>query len=177
MGEFKGYCQCDGGVEKVYRYSCLMAVVESIIPTVKYVQDNILPEDIYKEDGYGIVCKPHVSVLYGFHDEKIDIEKLKELISNYKTFTININKLSCFENEEFDVLKFEVSADSLIGMNKECRDTFEHTLQFPYNPHITIAYLKKGTAKKYESVISSLSIDVFKMVYSRVDGSNIKFNL
>lgn len=176
MGEFRGFCKCDGGIEKIYQYSCLMAVVNGILPTLKYIQDSIDAEDVYKEPGYGLECKPHVSVLYGFHDDKMNLDELNKVLSEYKPFEISLTKISCFENIEFDVLKFEVKCETILEINKRCRDTFEHTLQYPYNPHITIAFLKKGTAKKYVSDIA-FSIDISDMVYSRVDGTKIKIQL
>lgn len=60
-----------------------------------------------------------------------------------------ITDVSVFKNKDFDVLKCSVSCDGLFETNKEISNNFElHTEFKTYHPHITIAYMKKGTAKK-----------------------------
>ena len=58
--------------------------------------------------------------------------------------------ISKFECEKFDVLKCAVKSKALKDTNKEIVDKFEtHSEYKDYNPHVTIAYMKKGMADKY----------------------------
>ena len=58
--------------------------------------------------------------------------------------------MTLFENEKFDVLKYDVVPGILAEANKVVSDKFPNTDTYPdYHPHVTVAYLKPGTGKKY----------------------------
>ena len=50
-----------------YDFGCLMVNVP--IKNWDDVLALIDPEDVYDEPGYGLESEPHITVLYGFHDE------------------------------------------------------------------------------------------------------------
>jgi hypothetical protein len=81
-----------------------------------------------------------------------------------------------FENEKYDVLKFEVVGDNLHETNADLKK-FPHTTSFPdYNPHLTIAYLKKGEGSKYVNMLNKAGLNEFWLapqygVYSKPNGS------
>jgi hypothetical protein len=62
----------------------------------KELQDMIDDDDLYNEeagDSYGRENEPHVTILYGLHDDKdkdieVDIKEIKTLILNLKYFFI-----------------------------------------------------------------------------------------
>ena len=65
--------------------------------------------------------------------------------------TIDVDNISIFENPEYDVVKYDIPVTPEL---KKYRDRFEssfaNTQSFPeYYPHVTLAYVKPGTGKKY----------------------------
>lgn len=133
-------------------YGCLMLMLN--IPNWDKLLNIISKEDIYDEPGFGLEKDPHVTVLYGFHDN-VDVEDIKKVTTFFKSpIDVKILNISKFECEQYDVLKFAVESSSLNKMN-EIMSFFPHTTDFPdYNPHVTISYLKKGTADKYLKELS-----------------------
>jgi len=148
-------------------------------------QEVIDKGDIYTEDGdqgYGLEDKPHVTVLYGLHATNPD-STIKELIDEMEGPKLNLRKISIFENDKFDVLKFDIIGDSkkkLEKMNAKFAK-LPHTTDYPdYHPHATICYLKPGTGKKYIKTLTGddiITVEPKQVVYSKPDGSEIKYNL
>lgn len=128
---------------------CLMLKLS--ITNWKDVIHLIHKEDLYKADDkkYGIETDPHITVLYGFNDDvKADIIKnqLSKYIkdNNINNIDISIKNTSYFNNAEFSVLKFTVESKTLTKLNKYFSELYDVKSSYgEYNPHITIAYLKK----------------------------------
>jgi hypothetical protein len=164
--------------DKKYSYGCSMLYFD--FPQMKVIHDEIEPEDIFDEDGHGLETEPHVTLLYGLHSDEIDDDKVLD-ISSKGIKSMGLGNVSLFENDKFDVLKFDVEAPFLYGINKEL-SKLPHTTDFPdYHPHCTIAYLKPGSGKKYTKLFKGRIYEVFptKVVYSKPDGTKIeeRFNL
>lgn len=68
-----------------------------------------------------------------------------------KPLEIKLTGLGCFENKDKDVLYAKVEmTDELLKLHKTFVDHYNIKWQHPeYTPHVTIAFLKPGTAKKY----------------------------
>eukprot|EP00825_Cyclidium_porcatum_P004804 TRINITY_DN12277_c0_g1_i3.p1 TRINITY_DN12277_c0_g1~~TRINITY_DN12277_c0_g1_i3.p1 ORF type:complete len:307 (-),score=40.68 TRINITY_DN12277_c0_g1_i3:472-1392(-) len=118
------------------------------VPVWSKITSIIKSDDLHEK---GIEDESHVTVLYGFHDEVTSDEVFALYKENYplKPLEIKISGISIFENPEFDVVKFDVNSDELAEINKLMR-TLPNTQTFPdYHPHITIAYVKKGSGSKY----------------------------
>lgn len=132
-----------------YDYGCLMINVDAT-GWSEFVNEIIDTDDIYTENnGYGIETEPHVTVLYGLHDG-IDMKKLKSVLCTLSDVDIVSNKIGIFENEKYDVLKYDIDSTKLHILNSIVSENFEYTSDYPdYHPHITIAYLKPGLGKKY----------------------------
>jgi 2'-5' RNA ligase len=137
-----------------YSYGCVMLFFD--FPSLKGIQDLIKEEDLYTESGdrsYGLEDEPHVTILYGLHEE-VSKDDVFDLLKPYRCEDLLLTKISAFENSKYDVLKFDVE-DAVRGlsylhkMNKALA-ALPHTTDFPdYHPHSTIAYLKTGKAKEY----------------------------
>lgn len=159
-----------------YDYGCLMAFFT--IPIWEKLGAVIEKEDIYEGDGgFGIENEPHVTVLFGFHDELVDVKELKRYVDSVmgdEALVFKLGKASLFKNPEYDVLKFDIDdTNGILGkLNAAMRKKYKYTNTYPdYHPHATIAYIKKGEGQKYADMINDadLSLDIVsdKMVYSR----------
>jgi len=161
-----------------FEYGCLMMYFD--IPTWETkILSKINQNDLYNPDGsYGLEHNPHTTILFGFHPETTDIEKIIELVNDNTTFPVKveIKKVSIFESKDYDVLKFDVESPDLRSLNKLMTENFEYTSNFPsYHPHMTIAYLNKGTAEKYikDFKPGSVILDGKQFVYSNPDNTKI----
>ena len=100
------------------------------------------------DDSYGREKEPHITVRYGLDTD--DPAKLAEL-SKLGPITAKIGKVSIFETDKYDVVKAEIESDSMRAASRKVGElvavpgeTFKD-----YQPHATIAYVKKGEGKKY----------------------------
>lgn len=162
--------------KQVYPYGCVMLYFDD--NQIKDIHSQIDLEDLYVEgDGYGIEGEPHCTLLYGLHDNVTD-DDIQNVLNKHKYGTCKGHNLSCFNNEKYDVLKFDVSGDSLHDTNEDLKQ-FPYTTDYPdYHPHMTIAYLKPGMGKKYIDMLGGkygeMSLKPQHGVYSKTDGSKIK---
>ena len=132
-------------------YAFLMVDYET--PSIiKDLQKKIPSRELYTEEDnedYGLEKQSHVTLVPCL-DNNIDIDKLKSYLKPINEYDIVLTDISKFECEKFDVLKCAVKSKALKDTNKEIVDKFEtHSEYKDYNPHMTIAYMKKGMADKY----------------------------
>jgi 2'-5' RNA ligase len=134
-----------------------------------------------EEDGsYGLEDEPHATLLYGLHSDEIDDDDvLSASIKSGIPDELNLHNASCFNNDKYDVLKFDVDDDHLHKINAELTK-LPHTTDYPdYHPHSTIAYLKKGKGEKYTQKLKDAlyTVNPSKIVYSKPNGDKIEKNL
>lgn len=164
-------------------YGCVMLEID--FPDMKGIQRKIDKDDIYvdpKDDSFGLERGPgHVTLLYGLHKTVKDSE-IKDIINNidFSETNIELTKIGLFENELYDVLKFNVGSNKvLIEANKQLKK-LPFTSDYPkYEPHVTIAYLKPGTGKKYVDMFNKFSANNIlptKVIYSKIEGNKIRLN-
>ncbi len=141
-------------VESDYSYSSTQVnVVDDLAQRIiSWGDENIADEDIYTgEENMGREDTPHITVLYGIvsnePDEAITLLEDKEIGPVKAT----LGKVSLFENsDDYDVVKIEVDSEDLSRINKLFFDNLENESSFPeYKPHVTIAYVNKGSGKLY----------------------------
>lgn len=99
-----------------------------------------------KED-YGVETDPHITVLYGLTEHAP--EKVAAIFATKKPITVTLGKLSVFEGKDYDVLKVDVHGKDLHDLNSEIAKLPNEQTHPTYQPHLTIAYLKKGEGKQY----------------------------
>jgi len=104
------------------------------------------------DDSYGLEKDPHITVLFGIHEDQVDSETIKEVIKhNMKPVTVDIDEVDFFPGEEYDVVKYNVPVTDELLKYRELFSKFPNTQTFPeYKPHMTIAYVKPGMGKKYK---------------------------
>lgn len=160
-----------------YEYGCVM--IEVPVSNWNEITSYIDPEDIYTggDDTHGIQENPHVTILYGLHKE-VTPEMVKSVFEGFtKDINIEVNGIGIFENNDYDVVKFNVNPDGALQEIHDKLSELPNSDQFPnYTPHITISYVKSGTGKKYVKPDYKYEVkNVDKITYSMADGNKIKF--
>lgn len=126
-----------------YSYGCAMLDVN--IPDSDWSKLQVLIDDdeVYDNKGFGREDEPHITLLYGLHDT-VDDNDIKETVEEFDEIMVTLSKVGFFTNDKFDVIKYELSDKQLFEMNTLLKE-FPHTSSYPiYEPHLTIAYVKKG---------------------------------
>lgn len=180
---FKGFLNIFEKSKDTYSYGCVMLYFR--FPEVFKIQDAIDPKDIYEENSdrsYGLEDEPHVTLLYGLHSDKIKDNDVIDCCRDIQIGRIILHNPSLFENEKYDVLKFDAESKSLKKLNKILCDKFPYTNDYPdYHPHSTVAYLKKGKGERYIKMINNTEneFNVFpeKIVYSKPSGEKISWKI
>jgi hypothetical protein len=76
-------------------------------------------------------------------------------------------------------LKFDIKGDNLHETNADLQQ-YPFTSNFPdYHPHMTIAYLKPGTGKRYVKMLKGIEYDLLPQyaIYSKPDGEKDKIKI
>jgi 2'-5' RNA ligase len=160
---------------QTYDYGCAMLYFD--FPKMAELHSMISPEDIYTEEGdrsYGLEEEPHTTILYGLHKE-VDDAHVMTPCKEIQYGPIVLHNASLFENEKYDVLKFDARNSNLHAANAKLT-MLPHTTNFPdYHPHATIGYLKKGMGKKYTEMLfdKEYTVNPNKIVYSKADGTKL----
>ena len=153
-----------GGAD-VSKFGCLMAQLPSLDSELpNWAADNIKSGTLAEE---GIETETHCTVLYGFNLD-FDSSKLQQ---EYGGITLKLGKVSRFECPEYDVLKLAVESPDLVALNERLMREFENEVtpsKWSYNPHVTIAYVQKGTNKNLDGdkTFEGREIRVRQLLYS-----------
>lgn len=130
---------------------CLMARVD---PTygphiVRIGKTAIPPEILYTDPNdptYGYDEHPHVTLKYGFLPD-LQRRDIATILKGVKPFDVILKSLTQFNNDKYDVVKFDVDKDNeqLMELRRRC-DQYPNEDSYPdYHPHMTLAYVKKGS--------------------------------
>ena len=165
--------------DQTYSYGCAMVYFK--FPDMFKIHNSIDSKDIYTENNdksYGLENEPHVTILYGLHSDEINDQDVIRFCKEKEIGEITLHNPSLFQNEKYDVLKFDAKNDNLVKLNKILCKKFPYTNDYPdYHPHSTIAYLKSGKGEKYVNLIkkSGGEFKVYpeKIVYSKPSGEKI----
>ena len=88
-----------------------------------------------------------------------------------KELLLGVTGLSMFQCENYDVVKLNVEKSPILMKINQLCNKFPHIDTFPdYIPHITLAYIKKGTFDK-KSVGHNIKIPITGFHYSTIDNN------
>lgn len=169
--EEKNYKMASGG----YDYSSLQIQVPvSIANKIKSIGNDIPKKEL---TGSGLEDDCHITVLYGFLDT--DPEGVKKFLKNTKQFDVSIIGTDLFTTSPlFDVVMLKVNSPELHRLNKELRRNFAHrSTHSEYNPHATIAYVKKGYGPKYLGKKINKNFVAKEFVFSSSNGKRTTIRL
>lgn len=158
-----------------HKYSCVMAVIENPEKILKFGK-KISNDDIYTPEGREL--DPHVTALYGLHTD--DPEEIKPIISKFNKLSATLGAISKFSNKpEYDVLKLNVKSDDLHALNKALKK-LPYTSDYPdYEPHVTIAYVKKGHCEDLlkDKTFEGYKLNFKTLIFSTADKKKFKLSL
>lgn len=140
-----------GAGESEYEYqSTQLDLPTALAKEIKKFAKKIPDADINTQAG-GREPDSHVTVVYGIGNT-ITPEQMRVFAMQEQPIEISLDKVTLFEPEDkdYDVLKIDVVSSGLHQLNENIRsmigapgETFK-----TYTPHITVAYIKKGTCKE-----------------------------
>jgi 2'-5' RNA ligase len=126
----------------------------------------------------GIESEPHVTALYGLHEN--DPDSIRSIIEEHSPFEITLGTTSHFPSSgDGDVIKIEVIGRGLHELHKKLKAA-PHTDTHPdYRPHVTLAYVKPGLGGTLsgDSSLKGKTAIVDHIVFSSKDGKKTKINL
>ena len=168
-------------VDNRFEYGCAMIFFD--FPEINDLHSKIKVSDIYNpsEGNYGLETQPHATLLFGLHDEEIKDKEVFDICLKEKYDDITLDKISLFKNDVFEVLKFDVSSDSMHRINSELKELPHTTKYAKYHPHATIAYLNPGKGDKYVTEFNKIFKDKYpievtpkEIVFSKTNKTKVK---
>lgn len=123
------------------KYGCVYLPIEGDVRDELLALSASIPSDLLAEKGRE--TEPHVTALYGIEND--NPSPTSELVAAFGPVTCTLGAVGVFERPEYDVLKVTVYGVGLHLLNARLR-TLPHVSEFPeYKPHVTLAYVQKGT--------------------------------
>ena len=177
----KGLLKEDSGD---HGYGCIMLYLSIDLDWWLDTLEKIDEDDIYDpegDDNYSLEKEPHITVLYGIHNDVPD-EDVEELIEKMTAPEITLKKIGMFDNADkgFDVVKFDIESPDLTAMNEMFKE-LPYSNDYPkYHAHATIGYVKAGTGEKYTETLNdkdTMVVKPTKVVYSKADGSKKEYEI
>ena len=160
-----------------HKYACVLATI-NMPEIVKWTKEHVDQDDFYTEEAdHGLETEPHVTILYGLHRD--DIREIKSIIDFIRPFQITLGEINKFENNQnFDVLKIQIHSEKLHAINKKFK-SLPYTSKYDYNPHCTLAYLKKGACKNLvgNKEFMGQKVKIGEIVFSSKNREKTKFKL
>lgn len=159
-----------------------------LVEVIKEIQDKIDENDLYvKEDpstgfSYGKETEPHVTLAVLRGNVKLDnVKPLLCPLENYKVELINLSIFDDNDNDgRFDVLKCDVKCEALYSTNVIISNKYSINKRYggEFNPHITVAFLKKGKGKEYEQKLAeqlpkSITLEPIHFIFRKDDNREI----
>jgi hypothetical protein len=162
-----------------YDFSCAMLYLD--FPQMSDLHGQIDRDDVYVDPDdktFGLETEPHVTLLYGLHNN-VGLDKVEPIVGAPVYSKVKAYNPSLFENDKYDVLKFDVKGDNLHKANEALRE-LPYKNDYPdYHPHCTVGYLKKGTGSKYCKRMDGHEHELMPTyaVFSQPDGTKTKMNI
>ena len=153
---------------------------KNVIEKMKAFGKEISDEDVYTadDDRYGRESSFHVTVKYGICED--DVEKVRDVLDGQKAGELYMGESSIFESEDepYDVVKIEIESKDLKRLHGALSKLPNEDSHPVYKAHATIAYVKKGTGKKYVGAFKlDETIPFSKVVFETTTNEETTFTL
>ena len=169
-------------LKEAYDYGCIMAYPDKNAASKIFefgksiISEKILYVEEHSSDSYGREKDIHTTIKYGLVKSYTE-EQIRKLLRQVTPFNIQLRGLSIFENDNFDVVKFDVDSSELQKLNEIFNKLPNHDEYPNYHPHITLAYVKKGSGKQFiKNNNKHAKIPIKTIVYSD-RGNKLYINL
>lgn len=142
-----------------YKDACLMLELDNKIDW-KSILSSIDKDDIYDVKGgtipYGLQKRPHLTLLYPI-DNRTTYEEIEKILDESLTedfkdgVSLKIQSIGFFHSKDYEILHLKCEPSTNLSLlRKRLKSKIKNSCKHKsFTPHITIGYLKKGTAKKY----------------------------
>ena len=138
---------------------------------------RIDPADLYTPpddwSSSAIETDTHVTIKYGIRPDMLPV--VSRIAAETIPMVLRFGPVTLFtENPEFDVVKVEVESNELRSLNGRLAALPGSDNSRPfYNPHLTIAYVRKGAGSKYIGAgpLTGQSVTVNQLTFSDPDGN------
>ena len=141
----------------------------SPVPKLKAMADAIPDVDL-AEDGREDEKTFHVTALYGLKTD--DAGDVDNVVDGFGPVVVMLGRTSIFPASgahEYDVVKVAVESPDLMRLNKLLSDSLPRKeADFPYSPHLTIAYVKPGLGHKYANLsdVNGMVVHFDSLIFS-----------
>lgn len=147
-------------------------------------QTDISDSDLFVDRAQGIEGREsdiHVTVLYGL-GKNVTPSGVTDIVAGFGPVSLVLDETSLFTNApDYDVLKIDVASSALLLLHNRLREQLGAPgNRFPhYQPHITIAYLKKGRGHHYLTgrYFKGMQVKVSTLQFSGSDGLKTPISL
>src|SRR5271157_3104434 len=121
----------------------------SVAAKIMQIGQQLIPDEALA--GEGRVETPHVTVKYGV---QTNAETLRSITSQFSPFTVTLGKTQVFVASENNAGGTPVVIECHGAQLKQLHDAVMEAMgvtadNFPYSPHITIAYVKPEEAQHF----------------------------
>jgi 2'-5' RNA ligase/ribosomal protein S18 acetylase RimI-like enzyme len=166
------------GERRQRRFSVVMVgVSDAAGPILKAGQQ--IPKEELGSDGYE--KDPHITIKYGAED---DLDILQNTIKGATPFRVTLGKTKVFIPTESSDEQAPIVVEAHAPELKRLHELVDKAMSvrpddFPYNPHVTLAYVKPEFAQKYEDsdICEGITFQVKSVIFSRRDRSKIEIPL
>lgn len=146
-------------MEENLNTGCLMLsvpIMKQVVERMHNDLERILIGHGYKKDvDFEFDKYVHITVSFGINIHT-DINLIKEIVRNRPSY-FQLTELSLFENDNFDIIKFDVMSSDLRILNHIIKSKMEVKSTFyNYHPHLTVAYVPKGMGRELIARLNKL---------------------
>jgi 2'-5' RNA ligase len=122
---------------------------------INWGRSEVSDDDLYvthKEPTFGREDEIHITILYGIHSENGN--QIRSALEGAGPVKVVLGKTEVFTNPyKFDVVMIEAQSDDLVQLNLILQEKVSFSNKYPiYNPHVTIAYVKKNKGWKHRGI-------------------------
>jgi len=159
---------------------CLMAMADTEFSQkiTNFSKSNISDDNLADD---GRETEPHITILYGFSPD-FNENSLQNILNDFDGLYLELGLISRFECPEYDVVKAEINSSKLHELHYLIKNKFNDSINssYPiYHPHLTLAYIKKGSHKELDghTGLAGQSFSVNSLCYSSPDKRRKILNL
>lgn len=144
-------------IPEVFDYaSTQFQLPRNVFTLMQRFQKKVDDQDVVTPSFFdsGKVDDLHITLLWGITGGVVSKRKAEALLSGKSPIDVESGEVEVFEpNNDYDVVVVRVSGEGLHVLNSELKDAVPNQQTFPeYKPHMTVAYVKKGSGKKYRDL-------------------------